>query len=158
MKTNHPRRIATSVAPGFILRAGRATRHPAIALLLCVGCGTAPSVSADKVAQFSEAFAEYAVAVKKIKARLDAADPGPPESKALASVSADLGIVAEALDADASNVKTSAVAERVEKVGSAVASIPHPFAKVAGYGLSLLALGGAMLFTRKKPTLPSKES
>lgn len=134
-------------------------RSELLAILLCVGCGSAPSISAEKVAEFSKTFEEYAVAVEAVRADVDAAValPEPPSDETLAPISADLGTIAEALHADAANVKTGAVTERLEKVGTAIASLPHPFAKIAGYGLTLLSLGGVLLFTRKKPTLPSKE-
>lgn len=132
-------------------------RLQSLALLLSVGCGTAPSVSAEKVQQFSETFAEYAIAVEAVKANVDAAAalPDPATDETLAPISADLSTIAEALRADASNVKTAAVVERIEKVGTAVASVPHPFAKIGGWALAAGALIFGLAARKKKPALPS---
>jgi hypothetical protein len=153
-----PRGIAAGAARGFILREGRSTRHPAIILVLLIaGCGGGPSISSEKVAEIAENYTRYADAVDAVQAEVKTIGEGlrPETPEPIGKVMEDLGAISQGLRADAANIKTAAVVERVEKLGTAIASVPHPFAKVGGWALAAGALIFGLAARKKKPPLPS---
>jgi CheY-like chemotaxis protein len=120
-----------------------------VAATAAVGCGSAPSMSAAKIAEYSETFEGYAVRVETVAARWQ---DGLTEEEA-AETLPDLEVIASDLRADAANIKTDAAVERVEQLGAAVGSLPFPLAKVIGAGLGLGALGWAVFGRQKKSTV-----
>lgn len=115
--------------------------------ILAAGCGSCPPVSASKAAEVSDTFRAYAGAVQRIEARWEG---GLDESEST-TARGELGLLRESLEADAVNLKIDATTDRIESLGAALGSVPHPAAKAAGAVLGLLAAGIAFFGRRKKP-------
>lgn len=121
----------------------------AVVLASLAGCGSAPEMTAVAAARTSDNYGAYADAVDRVAARWT---DGLDEAEAK-KTQEDLAVLSEALRADAANVKTENIAQRLEGLGSALTKIPIPVVQTSGWLIAGIAAAVALLARKKKPNV-----